>query len=229
VILEHSAETTNPKKASMKLALIILTVFTAISMAPVHAAGKGAKGKKKKSEPSAKPQPAAPKSPSEELGAFLGANLDRLLAPLDTGKGERDRDTSMKAMKIPVPVRAEVTTLDQRFRASASAATPAEQPVFQRAVGVTTGLTQLIDERDRQTSRFINSRTTRPLSDLAIKKTGKQRKDARQEAHETKNFMSSGLEQQWLQTAARYRQQINAQMESLRAAERQAGLGPPAR
>jgi hypothetical protein len=213
----------------MKLARIVLTVLTTISMAPVHAAGKGAKGKKKKSEPAAQSQPAAAKSPSEELGAFLGANLDRLLAPLDTGKGEHDRDTSMKAMKVPLETRAEVTSLDQRFRANVSAATPAGQPVFQRAVVVTTGLTQLIDERDKQTSLFINSRTTRPLSDLAMKKTRKQRKDARQEIHETKNFMSSGLEQRWLQTAARYRQQINAQMESLRAAERQAGLGPPAR
>ncbi len=216
----------------MKLALKILTVFTAISVsiAPANAAGKAKKGKNK-SEPAKQPQPAAAKAPSEELAAFLGANLDRLLSPFDTGKGEHDRDTDMKVLKVPLSMRTQVSKLDQQFRANASAATPTDQPVFQRAVTITTGLTQIMDERDKQTIQFINSRTTRPLSDLADvnakgkKKRQEQRKDARQEAHETKNFFSNGIEQQWLQTATRYRQQINAQMESLRSAERQAKSG----
>ena len=222
----------------MKLALKVLTVFTAISIfiAPAHAAGKGAKGKKKKSEPATQPQPATPKSPSEDLATFLGANLDRLLSPFDTGKGERretdkkvfNRETDMKVLKVPLSMRTEVTKLDQQFRANASAASPAEQPVFQRAVVVTTGLTQLMDERDKQTVHFIDSRTTRPLSDLAVNNTKNQRKDARQEIHETKNFFSAGIEQQWLQTATRYRQQVNSHMDLLRSAERQAKPATPA-
>jgi hypothetical protein len=205
----------------MKLTLKVLTVFAAIcvSIAPAYAAGKGGKGKKT-AEPAARP--ATPKNPSEELATFLGAHLDRLLAPFDTLKGERDRNTEMKFLKAPLAARAEVTKLDQQFRAKAGAATPADLPVCHRALAVTAGLSQLMDERDKQASLFINSRTTRALSGLAPKNTKKQRKDARQEMHETKNFMSSGLEQQWLQTAARYRKQINAQMDLLRLAERQA-------
>ena len=176
-----------------------------------------------------------PKAPSDELAVFFGAHLDRLLSPFDTGKGERrvtpngvvNRDTDMKVLKVPVPTRAEVTKLDQQFRASASTATPADLPVFQRAVAVTASLTQLMDERDKQTSHFISSRTTRSLSDLAKTKTKNQRKDARQEAHETKDFFSAGLEQQWQQTATRYRQQINAQMDLLRTTERQAKAAKP--
>ncbi len=211
----------------MELALKVLTVFTAISfsIAPAHAA---AKVKKKKSKAATQQQPVTSKSPSEELATFLGTHLDRLLSPFDTGKSERDRDTDIKVLKAPVATRAEVTKLDQQFRANASAATPADQPVFQHAVATTTRLTQLMDERERQASLFINSRTTRPLSGLAATNTKKQRKDARQEIHETKNFMSAGLEQQWLQTATRYRQQINAQMDLLRSAERQAKPATPA-
>lgn len=207
--------------APMNLALKVVTVFIAISVsiAPVHAAGKAGKRKKKTQNGT---RPATPKNPSEELAAFLGAHLDRLLTPFDTLKGEHDRDTEMKSLKAPVATRAEVTKLDQQFRARAAAASPADFPVFQRALAVTAGLTQLMDERDKQASIYINSRTTRPLSGLAKKSTKKQRKDARQEIHETKNFMSNGLEQQWLQTAARYRKQINAQMDLLRLAERQA-------
>ena len=205
----------------MKLALRILTVLIVISsIAPAHAAGKGTKGKKK-SESTKQQQPTPPKNPSDELAAFIASSLDRLLSPFDTGKGERDRETDMKVLKVPVSTRAEVTKLDQTFRANVSASAPAEQPMFQRAVVVTTELTKLMDERDKQVILFINSRTTRPLSGLAPKNTKKQRKDARQEIHETKNAMSTALEQQWIQTASRYRQQINAQMELLRSTERQ--------
>jgi hypothetical protein len=85
-----------------------------------------------------------------------------------------------------------------------------------------------MDERDKQTVHFIDSRTTRPLSDLAVKNTKNQRKDARKEIHETKNFFSAGIEQQWLQTATRYRQQVNSQMDLLRSAESQAKPATPA-
>lgn len=215
----------------MKLTIAILTACTAIlvSIQPAHAkkgahAGKGAKGQEIESEP------AVPQTPSEELAAFLGANLDQLLGPFDTGKGERrengkkvvNSETDMKVLKVPLAMRAEVTKLDQKFRANATAATPAERPIFQRAVAITTGLTQIMDERDKQTSIFIDSRTRQPLSGLAVKDTKKERKDARQETHETKNFFSNGLEQRWMETASRYRQQINAQMDLLRSAERQA-------
>ncbi len=187
------------------------------------------KGNGNHPEAATQPQPATPKAPSEELAAFLGTHLDKLLSPFDTGEGERrqtpngvvNRETDMKFLKVSETTRAEVTKLDQQFRANASAATPADLPVCQRAVAVTTILTQLMDERDRQTSIFINSRTTRPLSELDKQKTQHQRKNARQEIHETKNFMSTGLEQQWLQTANQYRQQVNAQMDVLRATERQ--------
>ena len=204
--------------------IALKTLIIAIGIAALGSsaeAAKGGKGKKNKATPEAPQlQPATLKSPSDTLAAFLGANLDRLLAPLDTGIPPTGNE--VKVIKISPATRSAVTTLDQRFRGDAGAATQTDQPVYQRAVSVTTTLTQLMDERERQASLFINSRTTRSLSDLEKQKTRHQRKDARQEIHETKNFMSTGLEQQWLQTAARYRQQVNAQMDLLRAAERQA-------
>ena len=197
---------------------VFIGIFISTMLAP--AATKGGKGKKK-SAPPAQQKKATAKPPSELLGLLLGNHLDRLLSPFDTIKGERDRANDMKLLKVPVASRAEVTKLDQQFRARGSTATAVELPILQRALAVTKGLTELMDERDKQASFYIQSRTTRALSPLAAKNTKKQRKDARQQTHETKNFMSSGLEQRWLQTATRYRQQINELMDLLRSAERE--------
>lgn len=214
------------KRASQ---LLVMVAAIAASVSPVAAAGKGGKNKGRRTEPAAQPSPATAKPASETLSSFLGQNLDRLLAPLDTGlpmPGRAD-DGDFKVIKVSLATRSEVTNMDQRFRAEASAAAPAVFVVSQRAVAVTTTLTQLMDERDKQLSVFVDSRTKRSVSDLEKKKGKHQRKDARREVHETKNFMSAGLEQQWLQTAVRYRQQINAQMDALRAVERPAKAAAP--
>jgi hypothetical protein len=82
------------------------------------------------------PAPTPTPAPSVDLAKFTGANLDKILGPLDA--------------KMPMP-RAELAQLRSSISARFSKATLAERPQYQAALAVCDALGQAMDERDKAT------------------------------------------------------------------------------
>jgi hypothetical protein len=80
------------------------------------------------------PTPTPPGAPSTDLSSFVGANLDKILGPLE--------------VKVPLP-RAELAQLRASFASRFSKASLAERPQFQTALAVCDALSQAMDERDK--------------------------------------------------------------------------------
>jgi hypothetical protein len=80
------------------------------------------------------PAPTPTPAPSVDLAKFAGANLDKILGPLDA--------------KIPMP-RAELAQIRASISARFSKATLAERPQFQAALAVCDALNQAMDERNK--------------------------------------------------------------------------------
>lgn len=164
--------------------------------------------------------------PSEPLSEFISKSLDTLLAPLDRGIAPGMANYPIhgpghvNTIKTPLPIRTCVTQLDQGYRSEYFSAPKEMQPVYAKAVAVTSELEAILVERDKRVSLFNNSRTVQPLSPLDSQKNKHQRHQARQKAHAIANNFSTADEQHWLEDCARYRQQVFALLDQVRIAER---------
>ena len=109
----------------------LVCIATIAILIPDAEAGKP---RKPKFVPPAAPTPAG--APSADLSRFVGANLERILGPLD--------------QKVPLP-RAELAQMRASFAGRFSKASLAERTQFQSALAVCDALSQAMDERDKAT------------------------------------------------------------------------------
>jgi hypothetical protein len=178
---------------------------------------KGAKHPPPQQQPP--PPPAiGSRAASVELGDFLGAHLDKILAPLDQGVG------------LP---RHEVMQLRESFTDRGTKAPSNERPAYEAAINVCAAVSQAMDEREKTIASLQGSSSVHGPSDL-----GAHRKDdpslleyhrerheehnRKQEAAQNDNFLSTQLKTGWTQRTIQLRQNINQLYAREREAERQA-------
>jgi hypothetical protein len=119
------------KTAIRSLAYLIVIVSLATIAPPAWSARRPKKPKPQYTPP---PAPTPTPAPSTDLSSFVGANLDKILGPLE--------------VKSPSP-RAELAQLRASFANRFSKASLAERPQFQAALSVCDALSQAMDARDR--------------------------------------------------------------------------------
>ncbi len=178
-----------------------------------------------KNPPPAPQQPAPPptgsRAPSAELGDFIGAHLDQILAPLDRG--------------VALP-RNEVVQLRESFTDRFAKAPSNEKPAYDAAIAVCNALTQTMDEREKGVASLQGSESVHAPSDLgAHRKDDPSRRDLarerreernrKQEAAQNDNFLTTQLKTGWTQRTIQLRQHINQLYGRERDAERQAQQG----
>ncbi len=123
-------------------ALVTLIIFSTLALSANAAYPK--KSKKKKGEPTPRATPTPLQPPSVDIAKFMGANLDKILAPLD--------------QKI-VLLRPELDQLRNSFSARFSRASLPERPQFQAALSVCDALAQAMNERQ---TAIVQHSTTWP-------------------------------------------------------------------
>jgi hypothetical protein len=171
--------------------------------------------------PPAPQQPAPPpigsRAPSAELGDFLGAHLDQILAPLD--------------QRVGLP-RSEVMQLRESFTDRFAKAPVNEKPAYEAAISVCNALNQTMDEREKNVASLEGSASVHGPSDLgAHRKDDPTRRELARERHEERNrkqeaaqndnFLTTQLKTGWTQRTVQLRQHINQLYAREREAERQ--------
>ena len=164
------------------------------------------------------PLPIGSRAPSAELGDFLGAHLDQILAPLDR--------------RVGLP-RNEVMQLRESFTDRSVKAPVNEKPAYEAAISVCNALNQTMDEREKSVASLEGSASVHGPSDLgAHRKDDPTRRELARERHEERNrkqeaaqndnFLATQLKTGWTQRTVQLRQHINQLYAREREAERQA-------
>jgi hypothetical protein len=118
----------------MKRTLRYLVYLVALAAVVISVPDAFAARPKKKAAYTPPPAPTPTPAPSVDLAKFAGANLDKILGPLDA--------------KTPMP-RAELAQIRASISARFSKASLAERPQFQAALAVCDALNQAMDERNK--------------------------------------------------------------------------------
>jgi hypothetical protein len=167
--------------------------------------------------------PLGSRAPSAELGDFMNAHLDKILAPIDQPVGLR---------------RNEVMQLQQSFIDRGVKAATNEKPAYEAAINVCAAISQAIDEREKSIASLQGSASVHGPSDLgAHRKDNPTWRDLARERHEERNrkqqaaqndnFLTTQLKTNWSQRTLQLRQNINQLYARERDAERSAQQASP--
>ena len=202
---------------------IIAICVCAVGCVVISSASAKPAPKKHPKNPPPAPQQSAPppigsRAPSAELGDFLAAHLDKILAPLD--------------QQAALP-RNEVMQLRESFKDRGTRASPNERLAYEAAINVCAALSQSMDEREKSIASLQGSASVHGPSDLgAHRKDDPSRRDLARERHEERNrkqeaaqgdnFLTTQLKTGWTQRTLQLRQNINQLYAREREGERQA-------
>jgi hypothetical protein len=203
----------------MSRALILLSVCGLILLTnSVIAKPPPNKGPKHPSRQQAPPAPPpGSRAPSAELGDFLAAHLDRILAPLDQPEG------------LP---RNQVMQLRESFIDRGTKAPSNEKPPYEAAINVCAALSQAMDEREKAIASLQGSASVHGPSDLGehrkddptwrdLARERHEERNRKQQAAQGDNFLTTQLKTNWSQRTVQLRQNINQLYAREREAERE--------
>jgi len=138
-------------------------------------------------------------------------------------------------LMVPLAVRMQAAVLDTKLNTQAGTAPLDQKAAYQQALSISKLFAAILDARDQQITAIVGILKKRYQTDAAatgLIETGKaaaaDEADTRQKTVEEDNNDINDVETQWLKTAAGYQEQVNYQMDQLRARERDALMGPAA-
>jgi hypothetical protein len=179
---------------------------------PPGAAPKAAKGKKKKK---AKKNNAANANQADDAADDTATDGDPLM--------------------VPTSVRTQTLALDTQLSTQAGTAAPEEKSVYQQAITIAKLFTEISDARDAQITAIqgiLKQKAETEAAATGTVETGKaaaaDNTAAAKQMVEQANNDINDVDTQWLKTAAGYQQEVDYQMDQLRALERAALMGPAA-
>jgi len=147
-----------------------------------------------------------------------------------------DVPDGMANLMVPLNVRTQATALDTELNTQAGTAPADQKAAYQQALGISKLFAAILDARDRQITAILGVLQHRDdQTDVAatgLIETGKaaaaDQASTKQKIVAQDNNDINDIETQWLKTAAGYQQQVDYQMDQLRARERAALMGPAA-
>jgi multimeric flavodoxin WrbA len=139
-------------------------------------------------------------------------------------------------LMVPLAVRTQATTLDTKLNTQAGTAPPDQKAAYQQALGISKLFAAILDARDQQITAILgilqHQDDQTDVAATGLIETGKaaaaDQSSTKQKIVAQDNNDINDIETQWLKTAAGYQQQVDFQMDQLRAREREALMGPAA-